>query len=257
MLLIAALQGIALLYLKSAHESGFWPGASPLWSFPLWTLALALPVLLLLSIERDNSSRLLPPTGAFVVLLVLVAVYTGYQARPFGEFPLGMLVFVFTVSIGLACFKALMYIQQRAAGVPMSYDVLFTYSWRNTLTLGLALLLTGVFWLILQLWGELFSAIGIGFFKELFAMDWFLIPLLAIAHGVGIIVFRDLTRVIDSITRLLQGLIKLLLPLAMTVAVLFVASLPFTGIDALWSTGHGTALLLWLLAIVLFFVNAV
>lgn len=257
MLLIAAAQGIALLCLKSAFESGYWPSESPLWSFPLWTLALAVPVLLLLSIERTTVPKLLRYVGLFALVLTLAAVYIGAQARPYGEFPVSTFAYVFAISIALACFKALMYLQQRAADVPLSYQVLFTYSWRNALTLALALLLTGVFWLILQLWGALFSTIGIEFFERLFDMDWFVIPILAIAHGVGIIIFRNLTQVIDSITRLLQGLIKLLLPLVVSIAVIFVVSLPFVGLDALWETGRGTSLLLWLFAISLFFVNAV
>ena len=35
------------------------------------------------------------------------------------------------------------------------------------------------------------------------------------------------------------------------------SALPFTGLEPLWSTGRGTALLLWLLAVLLFSVNAV
>ena len=71
------------------------------------------------------------------------------------------------------------------------------------------------------------------------------------------IIFRDLTRVIDNITKLLHGLIKLLLPLVISVAVIFIVALPFVGLEVLWATGNGTALLLWLLAIILFFTNAV
>src|SRR5690606_35326088 len=69
--------------------------------------------------------------------------------------------------------------------------------------------------------------------------------------------FRELTHVIDSVTRLLQGLIKLLLPLVLTVALIFLAALPFTGLDALWGTGNGTSLIIGLTAIILFFTNAV
>jgi len=257
MMLVAALQGIVLLYLKNAFESGFWPSESPLWSFPLTTLAVAVPVLLLLALERRNFARLAMPLGVFVLLLAVVAAYTGYQATPYGEFPLSSLVFVFGVSTAIACFKALMYSQQRASGAPMDYSVLFIYSWRNFLTLGLALLMTAVFFAILQLWGELFETISISFFKELFRMDWFMVPILAMAHGSGIIIFRNLQHVTDGITRLLQGLIKLLLPLVLAIAVIFVVTLTLVGLDALWSTGRGTALLMGLLAIVLFFVNAV
>jgi len=95
------------------------------------------------------------------------------------------------------------------------------------------------------------------FFRDLFREDWFIFPVLGFALGLGMIIFRNLTRVIDTITKLLHALIKLLLPLIVTVAVIFLAALPFVGLDVLWATGNGTALLLWLLAVILFFTNAV
>ena len=254
---IAFLQGLALLVLYRSVESGFWPSESPVWAFPLWTLAIAVPLLLLLSIDRDNVAAVAKYVAGFAVVLALLAVYTGWQAKPFGEFPIGSLAGVFAITIGLACFKALMYLQQRASRVPLTYEVLFTNSWRNFLVGVLAALFTGIFWLILLLWGRLFQVIGIEFFWELFTEDWFAIPVLAVAFGLGISLFRDLTRVIDNITSLLHWLIKLLLPLVLFVAVVFLGALPFTGLELLWGTGSGTALLLWLLALVLFFTNAV
>lgn len=257
MLLVSAIQGIALLFLWDASESGTWPSQSPLWHFPMWVLALAVPALFLASLESGLEKRAAGYIAAFALVLVIVSVYVGWQASPHGEFPIGNLTFVFAASMGLGCFKALMYIQQRVSRKPMSYDVLFGYSWRNFLTLTLSAVLTFVFWLLLLLWGELFRAIKIDFFHDLFEQDWFLFPVLSLAFGVGVIIFRNLVRVIDSITRLLQGLIKILLPLAAVVSVVFLSALPFVGLDALWATGSGTSLLLWLLAVMLFFTNAV
>jgi hypothetical protein len=157
----------------------------------------------------------------------------------------------------LASFKALMYLQQRANQVPLTYQVLFTNSWRNFLVTALSVIFVVIFWLILVLWGELFKVIEIEFFRDLFREDWFIFPVLGFALGLGMIIFRNLTRVIDTITKLLHALIKLLLPLIILVAVIFIAALPIVGLDVLWSTGNGTALLLWLLAIILFFTNAV
>ncbi len=257
MLLIAAVQGIALLFLYDAMESGTWPSASPLWNFPLWLVAVAVPVLLLLSLERGKAQRAASLIGLFALILIALGIYTGWQATPYDAFPVYNLSWIFALSLGLACFKALMYLQQRVAEKPMAYEVLFTYSWRNALTIALSLILTFVFWLILMLWAQLFRAIEVDFFYDLFREDWFLFPVLSVAHGVGVIIFRNLTRVIDSITRLFEGLIKILLPLAVVVAVVFLGALPVVGLDALWSTGRGTSLLLWLLAVILFFTNAV
>ena len=110
---------------------------------------------------------------------------------------------------------------------------------------------------LLALWAMLFLVIDIKFFEELFSKDWFLFPVLAVAFGIGVFVFRRLTGVIDSITNLLAGLMQLLLPLVILIMALFLAALPVTGLEILWETGKGTSLLLWLNAAVLFFINSV
>jgi len=243
--------------LYSAFDNNTWPSESPLWFYPLWTLAVVVPVLLLLSLTRSNVIAVAKYVAAFAAILALLAVYTGWQAEPFGKFPVSSLSMIFAFSIGLACFKALMYLQQRANEVPLTYQVLFTNSWRNFLVAALSAVFVLVFWLILVLWGQLFKVIEIDFFYELFREDWFIFPVLSIAFGLGVIMFRDLMHVIDNISKLLHWLIKLLLPLVVVIAVIFLAALPFVGLDVLWSTGNGTALLLWLLALMLFFTNAV
>ena len=257
MLVIAVVQGIMLFALYRAFDTDYWPSKDPLWSFPLWTLATAVPLLLLLSLERGNIQRVSQLVAGSAAVLALLAIYTGWQAEPFDEFPVHSLSFAFCASITLACFKALMYLQQRANQVPLTYQVLFTNSWRNFLVTALSVIFVVIFWLILMLWGELFKVIEIDFFRDLFREDWFIFPVLGFAFGLGVIIFRNLTRVIDTITKLLHALIKLLLPLIVLVAVIFLATLPVVGLDVLWSTGSGTALLLWLLAIILFFTNAV
>jgi hypothetical protein len=257
MLVIASLQGIFLYVLYRAFDENTWPSESPLWSYPLWTIALAVPLLLLLSIDRKNAASVYKQVGILGGVLALLAIYTGWQAEPFDEFPVYSLSFAFGLSITLACFKALMYLQQRANDIELSYQVLFTYSWRNFLVTALSAVFVLVFWLILMLWGQLFKVIEIDFFYDLFTEEWFAMPVLTIAFGLGVIIFRDLTRILDTITSLLHWLIKLLLPLVVVIAVIFLVSLPFVGLDVLWSTGNGTSLLLWLLAIMLFFTNAV
>jgi len=168
MLVIAFLQGIFLYALYRAFDENTWPSESPLWSYPLWTVALAVPLLLLLSIDRKNTVSVYKQVGIFGGVLALLAIYTGWQAEPFEEFPVYSLSFAFGVSITLACFKGLMYLQQRANEIPLSYQVLFTYSWRNFLVAALSALFVLVFWLILMLWGQLFKVIEIDFFYGLF-----------------------------------------------------------------------------------------
>jgi hypothetical protein len=124
---------------------------------------------------------------------------------------------------------------------------LFLWSWRNFLTLSLAVLFAGSFWLLLMLWAALFKAINIDFFSDLFEQRWFYYPAIALANGFGIIIFRKLTYIIDTITRLQQALIKFLLVLLSLVSLLFLGALPFTGLEPLWESG-GSSLILWMQA---------
>ena len=250
-------QGIALLLLWRALEFEAWPSQTPAINIPLWTLAIVAPTLLLLCLDTQNFTRSLKAVGLFSGVLTLIAIFIGWQASPHGEFPIDSLLVIYVITALIACFKGLMYCQQWIAKSPSNYAVLFTYSWRNFLVVGLSVVLTWGVGLILFLWAALFAIIGIDFFKELFQNDWFLFPVLASAFGFGIQTFRRLVRVIDSITSLLEGLIRLLLPLIGVVLVIFLGALPFTTLQPLWETGNGTALLLWLNALTLFFVNAV
>jgi len=257
MLGIALFQGLAVFALYKAIDLNVWPHDEPAWLFALFTLAIATPLLAMLAICKESISRTLSWLLPFSALAVAAAAYTGWQAEPVEFIRPSTLAWPFILTIGIACFKAMMYIQQHGSGEPFGYAALFRHSWRNFLVVGLGLLFVGIFWGILMLWAALFKAIDIEFFDWLFKKDWFIFPVLGLANGVAIVVFRNLTAVIDVIARLLQAMIKFLLPLLAGVSIMFLSALPFTGLEALWGTGNGSLLVLWLQALMLFYVNAV
>ncbi len=257
MLVISLAQGMALFLLWRAGSNEAWPSQVPLLNFPLWTLAVALPLSLLLGLESDNQRRTLAIAGGFCAVLSLLAAYIGWQATPWGEFPVESILAAYILPLILACFLALLYLRPLAEGRKPDYGEIFTDSWRNALVAGLSWALALGVTAVLMLWGELFRVIGIEFFIDLFTEDWFLFPVLSVVVGLGIYIFRGLARVIDGISSLLQGLMWLLLPLALTVTALFLATLPFTGLEPLWDTGSGTSLLMALNLFALFTLNAV
>ncbi len=257
MLLISLAQGLALFLLWRAAENQVWPSQTPMANFPLWTIAVALPLLLLLSLEERNQRKAAMFVGLFAALLALLGIYIGRQVTPFGEFPPDSIIATFILPLILGCFLALLFLRPAVLGRAPDYAEVFSDSWRNVLVAALSWALTlGVFG-IMVLWGELFRVIGIEFFTDLFTEDWFLFPVLSVAAGFGIFIFRGLANVIAGITGLLQGLMWLLLPLVLTVTVLFLGALPFTGLQPLWDTGNGTALLMTLNLFALFALNAV
>ena len=257
MILLSLLQGLVLLFLWRAASEQTWPATIPAVNFPLWAIALIGPTLLLFCLERGNAARLAVPVSLVTALVALLAVYVGWQASPHGAFPVRSLVFTAAVALLIACYKALMYLQPFVGRRPWTYDILLTWSWRNFMVGALSAALAIAVGAILSLWAMLFSVIGIEFFTDLFSEDWFLFPVLSLAFGLGVFVFRSLSHLIDRITELIEGLMRLLLPLVLTVEVLFLATLPFTGLAPLWDTGKGTRLLLALNAFALFFVNGV
>ncbi|MEM9396316.1 MAG: DUF4153 domain-containing protein [Pseudomonadota bacterium] len=257
LLWVSLLQGACLYFLYGSMEALRWPATDPAWFFPLATLTVIAPLMLLLSVRRENWRAVARDVAVVSTVLSLLAAYVGMQAKPFNGFPISRLTTVYVLTIGIASFKAVIHIQRRAEGAGLSYPSLFTNSWRSFLIGALGALFAVIFYLTLVLWGALFKVIDIDFFQDLFSQEWFVIPSITFSFGVGALLFRRHTQIIDSITSILHSLIKLLLPLIVFVAVVFVSTLPFTGLEPLWDTGNGTALLLWLLAALLFFVNAV
>ena len=256
MILIALVQGLCLLYLHQALELDYWPKHQPHWLFALYSISLIWPVMLLLSIKPGKVATLIKYTLPFALLSSLLGYYVGLQAIPLAHISYSSLLFSYIVTMIVATFKALMYTQQLTSGEKINYSSLFRWSWRNFLTLFLSLLLAFGCWLILFLWAELFVAIEIDFFADLFEQPWFYYTTLSLANGLGIIIFRRLTNIIDTITRLQQALMKALLILITLVAVLFLIALPITGLSPLWENG-GSQLILSLQVILLFCFNAV
>lgn len=256
MLLIALIQGLCLLLLHQAIELKHWPHNAPQWLFALYSLVFIWPVMLLLNLAAGNTRAVVAHTLPFALLAGLLGYYAGSQTIPLEHIHYHSLLASYVLTMTVATFMVLIYTQPLIAKTQIHYRTLFRLSWRYFLTLALALLFALGFWLILMLWGALFRAIGIDFFKWLFNTPWFYYPITALASGIGIIIFRNQSHVIDTIVRLQQALMTFLLVLLVVVSLLFLAALPFTGLQPLWKSG-GSALILWMQALMLFFVNAV
>tara|TARA_R110000772_G_scaffold169101_4_gene280823 strand:- start:1192 stop:2883 length:1692 start_codon:yes stop_codon:yes gene_type:complete len=257
MVAVSFIQGLCLLLLYRALEADLWPAQEPIWLTTLLAFLIAVPAFILFTVERENYRRLLICLGPYALLLVLIAAYTGLQMEPVEIVNVEALPAVFTLTIGIASFKALMYTQEYLKNKSISYGSLLSNSWHNFLVMGFSLLFLLLFLGILFLWGAIFDLIGIGLFSYLFRQDWFLIPAGSVAFGIAVITFRNLVNIVESVSRLLKTLLKFLLPILAVISVLFLAFLPFTGLETLWDTDYGSGLLLWLQALILFAVNAV
>lgn len=255
LILIALVQGLGLLFLHQSIEFKYWLSNEPQWIFALYSVVFIAPTILLLGLT-NKPATVFKLTASYALVVLGLGYYMGLQATPIEHIRYSTLLTQFIITLCIATFKALMYIQHFSSGKPLSYSQLFLLSWRNFLTLGLSLLFTLCTWGVLMLWAGLFKAIKIEFFYDLFISEWFYYPVLALANGFGVIIFRHQTSVIDTITRIQQALMKFLLVMLALISIIFLMTLPFTGLQPLWETG-GSTLILGMQSVMLFFINAV
>lgn len=137
-----------------------------------------------------------------------------------------------------------------------SYATYFDLAWRHAYQAGLALGFTVAFWIVLWLGAWLFNLIGIRALQELLEEQWFATPALATAFALAIHwtdADSGLTRGARQIGLALLSWLAILFTVILT---LFLAALPFTGLEPLWDTKRATVLLLNAAATMILLVNA-
>lgn len=137
------------------------------------------------------------------------------------------------------------------------YAVLFEHAWNNAMVLGFALQFVALGWAVLGLWAGLFALLKVEFFTDTFTQSAFACTATGLMAGLGIVLARGQPRPLKLMLQLLLALYRLLLPLLALVVVLFVAFVPFNGVQALWQTRKAAPLLMGVQLCLLVFVNAV
>lgn len=246
---------LTLLYRSAEHE--FWPGTSPVWLFSLVTFFISFPLLVSLCITKTNLKDTIKFLLPFSITLSLLGAYVGFQQEPKAFINNSSIISVFIFTALIACFKVLMYVQQYIDNKKFSYSSLVELSWQNFIVFSFSCLFIGALWGILNLGASLFAVLEINFFKELLEKDWFVIPVLNIAFGFAVFIFRKIIHTVETVSTMLQTLLNFMLPTLTVISLGFLVTLPFTGLSSLWKTGSGSLLILWLQALTLFCVNAV
>lgn len=251
-LAVGFLQGLSLFFVSEVD----WFAQRPVLEYPLRMIASAWPVLFLMTYRAGSVFRGACWVSGFVALLALLAAYIGWQATPSERIDDNSLETILVSSTLVAGFVALLHLQAIVWRVDRKYDRVFTLSWRNFLTFALSAALMLIVWLLLILWGLLFSVIGIEYFEELFEQEWFRMPVQATVFAFGLSVFAPATSLLDRIASLLERLMWLLLPLTVVITTLFLLSIVFTGLQSFLETERGIGLLMTLNLMALFFLNA-
>lgn len=220
------------------------------------TLAVVGGLLVQLLGPKLKDRRVLALTLGFCVLMMTVSLWVQRSGVEYGNrwlmeswllagVPLSYVVCVFLAS------------WPSGPGRRWTYDDLFHAAWSQVFVVFFALVLTGVFSLLLLLWSKLFLMLGISFFAEQFGSRAFICLSLPVVFSLAVRVGLHNEKVIGMLRGVLLAACHFLLPLITLITVLFTVTLPFTGVQKIWATGYSTPILLCLVGTYLFLLNGV
>ncbi|WP_449283946.1 DUF4153 domain-containing protein [Luteimonas yanweni] len=257
--LLAVLQGGLMYLAQTGHDAGWWPFAELGGRVCWYTLVLAVPTMMALSVVRLRDARFWQHAVAVAVVVAGLAAWASWNATGGPGISAGSVLGPFGASVAIGLFVALPWLQCRLAHGHWRapYPCLFEHAWQNALTLALAALFTGICWLVLWLWGALFALVKIDFFRELFREDAFIYLATGAMAGLGVLIGRTQHRAVQVARQILFAIFTGLLPLLAFIAVLFVASLPFTGLAPLWEMRSAASTLVAVVALLVAFTNSV
>jgi len=258
----AVLQGWGLFGLHHAITTHTWPATNLAWLLALYGVVVLIPVTIQLLAGQIRGGA----ASAIVALLAIAVFYFGwhhgsavadFRDNRFAEsgecFPLAVVLIVLWLLV-------MPFVQARLkmGRWTTDYGPLFDYAWRNAITLAEAGVFTGLFWLLLFLWQSLFHMLRIDFFRELFQEPIFVYPVTSLVFGCALHLIGSVERLVSTVLEQILNVFKWLgtvsgLLLALfTLALIFrLPSLIFTGEKAI-----GATWLLWLVAVVVLFLNA-
>ena len=165
---------------------------------------------------------------------------------------------VFSAVLAIAVAAPLFQSVRDAGRWRLGYEEIHAHAWTNIVLWCAAWAFVLISWLLAQLLAELFNLIGIGLLREALHETWFTFMIVGAALGGAVGLLRDRDKVLGLLQRVVTTVLSVLAPVLATGLVLFVAALPFTGLDTLWEkTSATTPILLACIAGAFFLANAV
>lgn len=260
LIIIACLIQGALLYLSNDFSTQEWrlDHKTPL--LYVLVLSLSLPLVFVLSVNTLRNKTLWKALLAYVVIFIAMTTWVNWNDVGLRDYGTGILA-TFYFSLAAIIFVTLPWLQVRIEkpNSPVNYPDLHDAIWQNTITVVLTLLIAGLMWGILSLGAGLFKLIGIDFFYNLFFEHQIFTYLAnSLVLAIGVLICRTNSKLIITVRKLLSLVVKGLLALLSFFALIFIFSLPFTGINTLakqWSSA--TTLLTTMSLLLALLVNAV
>lgn len=258
-LVFGLLQGLALYALTRSLEAKAWPSTDLRIYDPLLDVARYVPIFAIVSIGNLRSKTAAIWIALMAALCAGLGFYQGFRdPTPVNtyliwpswfDFHFGLFVLLFVSHSLVAAADA---DRRKIASFPTYFDL----TWRLATQLLLSSIFVLLLWGILFLGASLFRAIGIEFFFTTIQKSWFVFPVTAVASSAALHLTDAHTGLVRGARALLLNLLSWLMPLMTVIAVGFVCTLPFTGLEPLWRTKFATGSLLGAVTILVLLVNS-
>jgi hypothetical protein len=225
---IGAAAGLIFNWLTEHH----YPAAVPPIRQAVATFVAIATVAFVLTVERPRWLWSLAFAAGWGLVVAFVGWFTAsYNSNPtIFEWP--YLSGVFAVLIAAPLFQTVR--DEGAWRFP--YERLHGHAWMDAVIGAASLFFTGVSFLLAWLIAGLFDLIGIEVLKNLLQDEWFGWMLAGFAFGAAVGLLRERDALLTTLQRLVMVVFSVLAPVLAAALVLFLASLPFTGLDGLWNS---------------------
>ncbi|MDG2520125.1 DUF4153 domain-containing protein [Caulobacter segnis] len=257
-LLIGLVQGITLFGLYHAEQEKLWPATMPALYGALFLTAAFAPAVLLAGIGALRRRTLLATFAGAVVFTLFMGAYGVWRNPMDYNTPRLFPGPEFTLTAAVALFVAYHLVEPAEAARRRiaPYAAYFETAWKRGVQLALSLGFTGVFWGLLFLGASLFEVIGIRFFIETIRTSEFAFTVTPVVFAAAVHLADVRSAMINGVRTVVLTLLAWLLPLLTLIVAGFLASLPFTGVDPLWSTRSAGGLMLAAAANLIILINA-
>lgn len=254
--LIGTLQGFVLWWLWHADKLHQWPASQPMAFAALLYAAVAAPLAMYWTQGIEGFCR--RRRGVAVAVYALgygaLGAYSAWAADPapgdIGLHPPHVLAAIVLGFVSLSLLCGFDFAARR-----WRYARLFQYTWRNGILSATAAAMTGAVWTVLYAGAALMGLIGVKWVSELIQEPVFGFPVTGLVVAGAFALGLARAAMTEAIRRFWLSMSSWLLLLILFFGVMWVLWLPFTGLDALFSTKHAAFMMLWFSALAVKFAN--
>ena len=241
-LILAALGLVAAIIVQqlintyfAAHYMPAGTAPPPVWRDALAMAVAAFAIVVGFSAERTRIRWAIGFAASVGVVAGLILYWNGEPGgKFFGEWRgVGLML---SVAILLPLFQT-----ARDEGVlKFPYVDVHGHAWTNVVLWFASWIFVGVVFALTYLLSSLFELIGLTFLKQLLEMGWFQAGLLGAALGGALGLLRERDRVVRLLQRVVTAVLGVLAPVLGIGLLVFLVSLPFTGLGTLWDATRST-----------------